>query len=273
MCLLTAKDVELRTAQIKKTNYGVYITLLVYKDARVDMKMLDKMFGPLGWQRHHREVNGHLYCTISVYDKENGCWIEREDVGTPSNTEEVKGESSDSFKRAGFNFGIGRELYDVPNIRFKLNEGEYSEYNGKISSYAKFRVAEMEYDKDKGEFTKFTVVDSEGNVRFSNGKGVNILSRTQKQVVQQEKQQAQVVNQAETKNANTEQAEPTEWVKEYKGYTCVYIPALKEWKFLTTISNAAVLAMIATDAQGKYSACKEVARKMLAEVNKQKGAA
>lgn len=267
MCLLTAKDVELRTAQIKKTNYGVYITLLVYKDARVDMKMLDKMFGPLGWQRHHREVNGHLYCTISVYDKENDCWIEREDVGTPSNTEEVKGESSDSFKRAGFNFGIGRELYDAPNIRFKLNEGEYSD-NGKITSYAKFRVAEMEYDADKGEFVKFTVVDSNGNVRFSNGKGVNTPSRTQKQAVQQEKQQAQAISQVEAKNAHTEHVEPTEWVKDYKGYTCVYIPALKEWKYLTTISNAAVLAMIVTDAQGKYSACKEVARKMLAEIKK-----
>lgn len=270
MCLLTAKDVELRTAQIKKTNYGVYITLLVYKDARVDMKMLDKMFGPLGWQRHHREVNGHLYCTISVYDKENGCWIEREDVGTPSNTEEVKGESSDSFKRAGFNFGIGRELYDAPNIRFKLDDGEYSEYNGKTTSYAKFRVAEMEYDAEKGEFTKFTVVDSNGNVRFANGKGVNSTSRAQNQPIQQEKPQAQANTQVEQKKAHTE---PSDWVREYKGQTCVYIPALKEWKFLATIKNGAVLATIATDAQGKYAACKEVARKMLAEVNKQKGAA
>ena len=271
MCLLTAKDVELRTAQIKKTNYGVYITLLVYKDARVDMKMLDKMFGPLGWQRHHREINGRLYCTISVYDKENGCWIEREDVGTPSNTEEVKGESSDSFKRAGFNFGIGRELYDAPNIRFKLNEGEYAD-NGKITSYAKFRVSEMEYDAAKGEFTKFTVVDSNGNVRFSNGKAVNSASRTQNKPVQQEKPQAQATSQTEAKNAHTEQAEPTEWVKDYKGYTCVYVPALKKWEFLAKITNAAVLAMIATDAQGKYAACKEVAGKMLAEVKK-KGAA
>lgn len=270
MCLLTAKDVELRTAQIKKTNYGVYITLLVYKNARVDMKMLDKMFGQLGWQRHHKEIDGRLYCTISVWDEKTNSWIEREDVGTESNTEKEKGQASDSFKRAGFNFGIGRELYDVPNIRFKLNEGEYSEYNGKISSYAKFRVAEMEYDADKGEFIKFTVVDSNGNVRFDNGKGVNSAPRAQNQSVQQEKPQAQGNPQAEQKNAHAEHREPTEWVKDYNGYTCVYIPALKEWKYLVTIKNGAVLAMIATDAQGKYTQVKEQAQKMLEEL---KGAA
>lgn len=270
MCLLTPNDVELRTAQIKKTNYGVYITLLVYKDARVDMKMLDKMFGPLGWQRHHREIDGRLYCTISVYDKENKIWIEREDVGTESNTEKEKGQASDSFKRAGFNFGIGRELYDAPNIRFKLNDGEYSEYNGKISSYVKFRVAEMEYDADKGEFTKFTVVDSNGNVRFANGKSVNSASRAQNQPIQQEKPQVQGNEPSRTEKAHTE---PSDWVRDYKGQMCVYIPALKEWKYLATIKNGAVLATIATDAQGKYAACKEVARRMLKEINEQKGGA
>lgn len=268
MCLLTVKDVELRTAQIRKTKYGVYITLLVYKDARVDMKMLDKMFGKLGWQRHHREINGRLYCTISVYDKEKKIWIEREDVGTESNTEKEKGQASDSFKRAGFNFGIGRELYDAPNIRFKLNDGEYEEYNGKITTYAKFYVTEMEYSEEQGEFVKFTVIDKKGNVRFNQ----NTVSDTQKQPVTKEKPQVQVINQAEPKNTHTEQIEPVEWVKDYKGYTCVYIPALKKWEFLVKITNGAVLAMIATDAQGKYSACKEQANKMLAEV-KNKGAA
>lgn len=264
MCLLTAKDVELRTAQIKKTNYGVYITLLVYKDARVDMRMLDKLYGPLGWQRHHREINGRLYCTISVYDKENKIWIEREDVGTPSNTEEVKGESSDSFKRAGFNFGIGRELYDAPNIRFKLNDGEYSEYNGKVSCYMKFRVSEMEYDAESGEFIKFTVVDEKGNIRFANNKAVNVAQSAQNQPTRREKQQANSNAQAQQKN------EPEEWVRTYKGQMCVYLPALKEWKYLATITNGAVLSMIATDAQGKYAQVKEQARKMLEEL---KGAA
>lgn len=264
MCLLTAKDVELRTAQIKKTNYGVYITLLVYKDARVDMRMLDKLYGPLGWQRHHREINGRLYCTISVYDKENKIWIEREDVGTPSNTEEVKGESSDSFKRAGFNFGIGRELYDAPNIRFKLNDGEYSDYNGKVSCYMKFRVSEMEYDAEAGEFSKFTVVDEKGNIRFANKKAVNVAQSAQNQPTQREKQQTNANAQAQQKN------EPDVWVRAYKGQMCVYLPALKEWKYLATITNGAVLAMIATDAQGKYAQVKEQAKKMLEEL---KGAA
>lgn len=95
--LLRASDVELRAAQTRKNVYGAYITLLVYKDARVDMKMLDKLYGPLGWQRHHKEINGRLYCTISVWDDEHARWIEREDVGVESNTEKEKGQASDSL--------------------------------------------------------------------------------------------------------------------------------------------------------------------------------
>ena len=266
MRLLKANEVELRVQQIKKTQYGVYVTLLVYKDARVDMKALDETYGELNWQRHHKEINGRLYCTIAVWDANKNIWVEKEDVGTEANTEKEKSLASDSFKRSGTNWGIGRELYDAPNIRFKLNEGEYSDYNGKISTYAKFRVAEMEYDKDKGEFTKFTVVDSDGQVRFTNGKGVNTSSRTQSKPVKQEKQQVQAITQPETKNTHTEQAEPTEWVKDYKGYTCVYIPALKKWEFLVKITNGAVLAMIATDAQGKYASAKAEARQIMADI-------
>lgn len=256
--LLRACDVELRAAQTRKKSYGVYITLLVYKDARVDMRILDKVFGPMNWQRHHKEINGRLYCTISVWDDEHARWIEKEDVGTESNTEAVKGESSDSFKRAGFCWGIGRELYDAPNISFKLMDDEYMEKNGKIACYAKFRVAEMEYDRDLGRFTKFTVIDKNGNVRFK------VAQQAQKQGVEQSKSAANTNSHAEQQNAAQAKSEPAEYVRKYQGNYCVYV--MNKWVFLDSINNGAVLAIIATDAEGKYSAVKEKAAKMLAKL-------
>ena len=258
--LLRACDVELRAAQTRKNSYGAYITLLVYKDARVDMRILDKVFGPLNWQRHHKEINGRLYCTISVWDDEHARWIEKEDVGTESNTEAVKGESSDSFKRAGFCWGIGRELYDAPNISFKLMDDEYTEKQGKIACYAKFRVAEMEYDRERGEFIKFTVVDKNGNVRFK----LNNASHAQKQGTEQRNTAANTNSHAGQQNTAQMKSEPAEYVRAYQGKDCVYV--MNQWLYLDSINNGAVLAIIATDAEGKYSAVKEKAAKMLAKL-------
>ena len=258
--LLRACDVELRAAQTRKNSYGAYITLLVYKDARVDLRSLDKVFGPLNWQRHHKEINGRLYCTISVWDDEHARWIEKEDVGTESNTEAVKGESSDSFKRAGFCWGIGRELYDAPNISFKLMDDEYTEKQGKIACYAKFRVAEMEYDRERGEFIKFTVVDKNGNVRFK----LNNASHAQKQGTEQRNTAANTNSHAGQQNTAQTKSEPAEYVRAYQGKDCVYV--MNQWLYLDSINNGAVLAIIATDAEGKYSAVKEKAAKMLAKL-------
>ena len=92
-------------------------TLLLYKDARCDMSILDETVGPLNWQRSHSRDNQN--CTVSVYDETKGAWVSKEDTGTESNMEKEKGLASDSFKRACFNWGIGRELYTGPQIRIK----------------------------------------------------------------------------------------------------------------------------------------------------------
>lgn len=253
MCKLAARDVELRTASLKETKYGVYITLLAYKDARVDMRMLDKMYGPMNWQRKHKQIGDTLYCCVSVWDKEKQCWVEKEDVGTESNTEKVKGESSDSFKRACFNWGIGRELYAAPNIRFKLEECEVSR-SGKITTYAKFRVAEMEYDEEQGIFTKFKVVDASGNTRFD----INA-----QQPVQAQKTATQRNIQEQEKKPARAKQEPEKWVKQYNNRPCVFIAG--KWHYFDTMTNGSMLAIVATDAQGMYTEIREAARKRLQE--------
>lgn len=107
---LRADEVDVRVATV--TEKGV--SLLLYKDARCDMNILDENVGPLNWQREHRRENAN--CIVSIWDKEKGQWISKEDTGTESNTEKEKGLASDSFKRACFNWGIGRELYTAPFI-------------------------------------------------------------------------------------------------------------------------------------------------------------
>lgn len=109
---LQAGDIEVRVGGVYKSG----VTFLLYKNARVDMAILDETVGEFNWQRDHKEVKGNLYCGIGIYDEKKSEWIWKWDCGVESYTEKEKGEASDSFKRAGFNWGIGRELYTAPFI-------------------------------------------------------------------------------------------------------------------------------------------------------------
>ena len=110
--LLKANEIECRAAAIKENG----LSLLLYKDARVDQRILDETFGAFGWKRSHQCIDGNLYCTVEIYDKDSGVWVSKQDVGTTGYTEKEKSQASDSFKRACFNWGIGRELYSAPFI-------------------------------------------------------------------------------------------------------------------------------------------------------------
>lgn len=107
---LKANEIDVRIATINEKG----LSLLLYKDARVDMDILDETVGEMNWQRKHLRDNAN--CIIEIWDKEKQQWISKEDTGTESFTEKEKGLASDSFKRAGFNWGIGRELYTSPFI-------------------------------------------------------------------------------------------------------------------------------------------------------------
>ena len=110
--LLRPDEIEARIGTITENG----LSLLLYKDARCDMNILDEVFGNNNWQRHHELIDGQLFCTVTVWDDQKQQWISKQDVGTESYTEKEKGRASDSFKRACFNLGIGRELYTAPFI-------------------------------------------------------------------------------------------------------------------------------------------------------------
>lgn len=110
--LLRANEIECRISTINEKG----VSLLLFKDARVDQKILDETFTPFGWRRTHQSIDGNLYCTVEIWDIEKHQWIAKQDVGTTSYSEKEKGQASDSFKRACFNWGLGRELYTAPFI-------------------------------------------------------------------------------------------------------------------------------------------------------------
>ena len=113
---LNANEIDVRVAQVKQNGLG----LLLYKDARVDQDILDETVGEMNWQRKHTRDNAN--CIVEIWDSDKKMWIAKEDTGTESNTEKEKGLASDSFKRACFNWGIGRELYTSPFIWIKSTD-------------------------------------------------------------------------------------------------------------------------------------------------------
>lgn len=157
---LRADEITLRVGTVGNG----YYTLLLYKDARCDMNILDETVGNENWQRSHKEVKGNLYCSVGILFANQG-WVWKEDCGVESNTEKEKGEASDSFKRACVNWGIGRELYTAPNIYIDCGTIEEQDKNGKKvykipqTEKRSFRVKEIEYN-EKREITKLVIVDN-----------------------------------------------------------------------------------------------------------------
>lgn len=165
---LEISDVDFRVQSI---NNGGYATILAYKDARVDMNRLDEVLSPLGWQRDYKLIDGKLFCGVGIYHKESSQWIWKWDVGTESNTEAQKGQASDAFKRACFNLGIGRELYDYPIITVKLLDKEWTKEGGRARQTYDLKIKDWrwysEFTDNKLSF--LAAKDENGNVRFKWG--------------------------------------------------------------------------------------------------------
>ena len=102
--LLKANEIECRISTISAKG----LSLLLYKDARVDQRILDESFGSFGWKRSHQSIDGNLYCTVSVWNEQTKEWISKQDVGTMGYAEKEKSQASDSFKRACFSSKIGQ---------------------------------------------------------------------------------------------------------------------------------------------------------------------
>ena len=159
---LRADEIDVRVATVVE-NKG--FSLLLYKDARCDMNILDETVGSMNWQRTHIRENAN--CIVSIWDNEKKQWVSKEDTGTESNTEKEKGLASDSFKRACFNWGIGRELYTSPFIW--VSDTSYISINKRTNKpqvNERFKVSSIHISADK-VIVGLEIVDSKGKVVFS----------------------------------------------------------------------------------------------------------
>ena len=146
---LRPDEIDCRISQIKTKGDGTpyAVTLLLYKDARCDQNILDETVGAFRWKREHSRDNKN--CIVSIWDDDRKQWVSKEDTGTESNTEREKGLASDSFKRACFNWGVGRELYTAPYIEIKTPNCEIKQgKNGKNQCWDNFTVKEIVYEND-----------------------------------------------------------------------------------------------------------------------------
>ena len=177
---LRAEEIEIRVQQV--TEKGAQ--LLLYKDSRCDKRILDETFGIFGWKDKYEEIKGNLFCTISIWDDEKKQWIDKCDCGTESFSEKEKGEASDAFKRAGFNVGIGRELYTrifyFANVPTKKNDkGKYDLAN----KFEKFTVSEISTNQETEKIEKIKIADSKGNIVFSYGYPKSTIKKDENKVI------------------------------------------------------------------------------------------
>ncbi len=159
--LLKAEEIECCIGIINEKG----LSLLLYKNSRVDQKILDETFGYFGWQRHHQCINGNLYCTVELWDEKKQQWIAKQDVGTESYAEKEKGQASDSFKRACVSVGIGRELYTAPFIWISAQKCNIQRKEDRYITYDKFSVKEIIYN-DNREIIGLTILNQDKNVVY-----------------------------------------------------------------------------------------------------------
>ena len=155
---LRENEIEARVQSVKANG----LVLLLYKDARCDMKLLDETVGPMGWQKEYLRDNSN--CRVSIWDIEKKQWVSKEDTGTESNTEKEKGKASDSFKRACFNWGIGRELYSAPFIWIPAEKCNIKQSGNKYICNDRFRVEKITYDDD-GNIDGLSIMNDTARVR------------------------------------------------------------------------------------------------------------
>lgn len=170
-------EIEVKVKQVKENG----VVLLLYKTARTDMDLLDETVGPFRWMCEYKEIKGNLYCGIGITnDTVEGVVREtvwKWDCGIESRSDgegnEKKGEASDAFKRAGFRWGIGRELYTAPFIWIPAEKaGVTTGKTGKPVTYDKFVVEKIVYDEETGDISGLAIRNEKS------GKRVFVWQRT-----------------------------------------------------------------------------------------------
>ncbi len=164
---LPDNEIELRVGNIFKYGDQHACIMLAYKTARADARRLDDVVGPMDWQKkYYQDAKGNTVCSIDVWDSTKKQWVTKEDVGE-DNIQGCKGTYSDAFKRAGFAWGIGRELYELPVLFVNLTNEEVTSANGKYKQSSKLKIQKWSFSRImKGSSMTVLLTDEKGSVRF-----------------------------------------------------------------------------------------------------------
>lgn len=187
--LLRADEIECRVSIINEKG----LSLLLFKDARVDQRILDETFTPFGWKRTHQSIDGNLYCTVEVWDSQKQQWIAKQDVGTMGYSEKEKSQASDSFKRACFNWGVGRELYTAPFIWIPAALVSIQRKGERFTTTERFFVKKIMYS-ERREIISLVIVNGKGKNMYelkpetsnTGEEAANLLTADQMQAIRKE---------------------------------------------------------------------------------------
>lgn len=213
--LLTSEDIEVKIKQCTKAG----AVALLYKTARVDYRILDQVFGTMGWQVDYEEIKGNLYCTISLWDEENKQWVKKTNCGIESREDEEgnekKGEASDAAKRAAVVVGIGSELYSSPSIFLDVKTIEKKEGRFELADrYAKYVVTKIEYNEKTRVITSLRIANEKTGVEVfswdmpTTGAKAKKMTKTVKGTPEAEKPAPQANSQPVPENVSNEPKMP-----------------------------------------------------------------
>ena len=245
---LKASEIDCRISQIASN----WLTLLLYKDARVDMDILDETLGVMNWKKDYQLIDGQLFCTISIWDKDKEQWISKQDVGVESFSQEEKGRASDAQKRSAFCFGIGRELYTAPSIFitpkkdmgkntkkkdengediyepefFCKNPSEQDEQKKKYDTKTRFYVSYIDYDNDR-KIKDLEIRDNKGNIRFR-----QLTRETEKEFLKTSQELTELINKIEEKDDKFDREKFYEYFKVKSDTQLTYEQKLEVIKLL-----------------------------------------
>lgn len=169
--LLIADEIEVKIKQVREKG----AVALIYKTSRVDMDILDETVGAENWQSEFQEIKGNLYCGIGIKDETTQDWVWKWDCGIESRADgegnEKKGEASDAFKRAGVQWGIGRELYTSPFIFLPVPTKQDGKIYKLSNPFEKFEVSHIAYDK-AGRIAEIAITGENGKEWYRYPKSV-----------------------------------------------------------------------------------------------------
>jgi hypothetical protein len=239
---LDSDDIELRVGHFIGTSG--FVELLAYKTARTDSKRLDEVFPFLWRNRFERDSKGRLFCTIGIWFEGVG-WVERSDTGVESFSDGEKGEASDAFKRAGFKWGIGAELYSLPKIKINLKSNEFKLDKGKDGKARAVQTFDLKLNEwtVKNDNGRIIITDETGFVRFDSGKKYNPKPTETKQEAETEptdtKTAGRTITDSDIKKARELAGLKPDWIVK-----TVKTQFAKEYKDLTPVEKASLLKLI-----------------------------